>query len=88
MVAALPIPQTNLTSMTPALYLFYKSRQEGWAKFQFWIYDPRQNAYVAKSKDLWGHTYYSKWWIFFIGPFDWSNDIYPDEATVNNAQAK
>jgi hypothetical protein len=76
----LPIPQTSISTASPPLYFFFRGKQEGWAKFQIWIYDPRQNAYVAKSKDLWGHTYYSKWWILFIGPFDWSNDVYPDES--------
>jgi len=86
-IPALPFPiyGTNLTSVTPALYLFFKSKQEGWAKFQFWIYDPRQEAYVAKSKDLWGETYYTKWWILGIGPFDWSNDVYPDDSILNAA---
>jgi hypothetical protein len=81
-----PIYGTNLTSVTPPFYLFYRAKQEGWAKFQFWIYDPRQDAYVAKSKDLWGHAYYSKWWILFVGPFDWSNDIYPDESMVDSVK--
>jgi hypothetical protein len=86
-IPALPFPiyGTNLTSVTPPLYLFFKQKQEGWAKFQFWIYDPRQNSYVARSKDLWGETYYTKWWFFGIGPFDWSNDIYPDESILNAA---
>jgi hypothetical protein len=85
-IPALPFPiyGTNLTTMTPALYLFFKGKQEGWAKFQFWIYDPRQEAYVAKSKDLWGKTYYTKYWFFGIGPFDFSNDIYPDESLFEN----
>lgn len=83
-IPALPFPiyGTNLVSVTPALYLFFRQKQEGWAKFQFWIYDPRQDAYVARSKDLWGQTYYSKWWFFGIGPFDFSNDIYPDESAL------
>lgn len=87
-IPALPFPVygTNLTTVTPALYLFFKQKQEGWAKFQFWIYDPRQDAYVARSKDLWGKTYYSKWWILAIGPFDQSNDIYPDDSALEPAK--
>lgn len=82
----MPIPQTSMATVTPPLYLFYRGKQEGWAKFQFWIYDPRQEVYVAKSKDLWGHTYYSKWWFLMIGPFDFSNDIYPSDAEVNTGK--
>jgi hypothetical protein len=79
----LAVPSMPVTSLTPPLYIFFRGKQEGWAKFQFWIYDPNQQAYIAKSKDLWGHTYYSKWWFLCVGPFDFSNDIYPDEADVN-----
>lgn len=77
-----PIPNTTLTTLTPPAYLFFKGKQEGWAKFQLWIYDPVRSSYVARSRDLWGHSYYSKWWILFVGPFDLSNDIYPDDDGV------
>lgn len=79
----LAVPSMPVTSMTPPLYLFYRGKQEGWAKFQFWILDPKQDAYVARSKDLWGHSYYSKWYFFGCGPFDFSNDIYPEDEQVN-----
>jgi hypothetical protein len=79
----LAVPSITITAMTPPLYFFFRGKQEGWAKFQFWIYDPKQEAYVARSKDLWGHTYYSKWYFLFIGPFDFSNDIYPEDKDVN-----
>ncbi len=78
----LPIPQTNLTTETPSLYLFYRGKQEGWAKLQLWVYDPDTRVYLAKSGDLWGHSYYSSWWILFMGPFGFSNDIYPEEEAV------
>jgi hypothetical protein len=80
----LAVPSMPVTSMTPPLYLFFRGKQEGWAKFQFWILDPITSNYVARSKDLWGHTYYSKWYFFGCGPFDFSQDIYPDEQAVNN----
>jgi len=80
----LAVPSMPVTSMTPPLYLFFRGKQEGWAKFQFWILDPKQDAYVARSKDLWGHTYYSKWYFLGCGPFDFSQDIYPEEEQVNN----
>lgn len=79
----LAVPSMPVTSMSPPLYLFFRGKQEGWAKFQFWILDPKQDAYVARSKDLWGHSYYSKWYILGCGPFDFSNDIYPDDDQVN-----
>ncbi len=78
----LPIPQTTLTTQTPSLYLFYRDKQEGWAKLQLWVYDPDTRGYIASSGDLWGKAYYSAWWIFFMGPFDFSNDIYPDEDAL------
>jgi hypothetical protein len=84
----LAVPSMPVTSMTPPLYLFYRGKQEGWAKFQFWIYDPLQDTYVAKSRDLWGHTYYSKWYFFGCGPFDFSNDIYPEDDQVNTGEPR
>ncbi len=84
----LPIPQTSLNTASPPLYLFFRGKQEGWAKFQFWVFDPRQESYVAKTKDLWGHSYYSKWYFFGIGPFDFSNDIYPDEKELAGEKGK
>ena len=81
----LPVPQTSLTMVTPGIYFFYRSKQEGWAKFQAWVYDPKELAYRSKSKDLWGHTYASKWWFLFVGPFDWSNDVYPDVDLLDSA---
>ncbi len=84
-IPAIPFaaPSMPVGATLGPLYLFYKSRQEGWAKFQFWIYDTKQKTYVAKSKDLWGHSYYNKWWIFAIGPFDSGNDIYPDVSVFD-----
>jgi hypothetical protein len=61
------------------MYLVYREKQVGWAKFQLWLYDPARGTYVAKSGDLWGTAYASQWWILFAGPFDFSNDVYPDE---------
>ncbi len=76
----LPVPNSSLNTMIPALYLFYRDKQEGWAKFRVWVKQTSDGNYVAKSGDLWGHSYYSKWTIFAVGPFDWSNDIYPEET--------
>ncbi|MDF1661906.1 MAG: hypothetical protein P1V97_09040 [Planctomycetota bacterium] len=78
----LPIPQTNVATYTKALYVINRRKQEGWAKFQLWIYDADTDEYVAQSKDLWGKAYYSQWWFFLLGPFDFSNDVYPDENVV------
>lgn len=78
----LPIPQTTMITTTPPAYLFYRGKQEGWAKLQLWIYDPATRRYIARSKVLWGHSYYSTWWVLFVGPFDWSNDVYPEEEAL------
>jgi hypothetical protein len=75
----IPIPQTALTSFAPSLYLFNRNKQEGWAKFQFWIYEPVTDVYIDQSEPLWGKAYYTLWTIFAVGPFDFSQDIYPDE---------
>lgn len=80
----IPIPQTNLTSVAPGLYLFNRDKQEGWAKFQFWIYEPVTDTYIDQSGDLWGKAYYTQWIFFGIGPFDFSEDVYPDEAFVES----
>lgn len=77
-----PIPQTPVTTHTKPLYVINRRKQEGWAKFQLWIYNAETDEYVAQSKDLWGKAYYSQWWFFLLGPFDFSNDIYPDENVV------
>lgn len=82
-----PVPNTTLTAgPMPGLWFFWRGKQEGWAKFQLWILDPKQSSYVSKSNDLWGHSYYSKWTILGIGPFDWSNDIYPDSSLLDNVK--
>ena len=78
----LPVPNTALTTQSPGLYLIYRDKQEGWAKFQFWLYDPQTKTYLAQSADLWGRSYYSKWTFFAIGPLDFSEDIYPEEELV------
>ncbi len=64
--------------MLPPLYLFRRLAERGYAKFQFWTYDPTTKEYTGRSGDLWGEAFYIKWWFFGIGPFDGSNDIYPD----------
>ncbi|MFC1706046.1 DUF6655 family protein [Planctomycetota bacterium] len=76
----LPVPQTTLTTTSPPAYLFFRGKQEGWAKLQLWLYNPVTHGLVARSGDLWGHSYYSTWWILFLGPFDFSNDIYPEDS--------
>lgn len=75
----IPIPQTNLNSVAPGLYLFARDKQEGWARLQIWIYNPANRRYVAQSGDLWGTAYYSSWVFFGLGPFDFSEDIYPED---------
>ena len=80
----IPIPQTSLTTVAPGLYLFNRDKQEGWAKFQFWIYEPVTDTYIDQSGDLWGKAYYTQWTFFGVGPFDFSEDIYPDESFYEN----
>jgi hypothetical protein len=82
----LPLPNTTLVTKTPALYLIYRDKQEGWAKLQLWIFDPAKEAYVAASDDLWGRSYLTRWTFLFVGPFDFSNDIYPSEEKVKVAK--
>lgn len=82
----LPVPQTTLNLQTPSVYFFYRDKQEGWAKFQLWVYEPNTKEYLKQSGDLWGYSYYTKWWLLGMGPFDFSNDIYPSaEALERNA---
>lgn len=64
--------------VTPELALFRRDSEQGWCKMQLWIYDRTTNQHVSTSNDLWGSCYYNKWTILGIGPFDGSNDIYPD----------
>jgi len=79
-VPAMPIAVPGAFSVqTPALYVFRRFSQKGWAKLQFWTYDPARRRHVHRSGDLWGSSYYNQWYWFGIGPYDGSNDIYPDE---------
>ena len=55
-----------------------RASQQGFAKLQLWVYEPQTKAFVSKSPDLWGHAYYNQWYFFGLGPFDFSNDIFPD----------
>jgi hypothetical protein len=80
----IPIPQTNLTTYAKPLYVINRRKQEAWAKLQLWIYDPETEDYITQSKDLWGKAYYSQWWFFLLGPFDFSNDIYPNEQEIGD----
>jgi hypothetical protein len=73
--------QGSPTITTPPLYLFRRLSAQGFAKFQFWLYDAATTAFRGRSEDLWGHSYYNQWWWFGIGPFDGSNDIYPEFVT-------
>ena len=81
-IPAMPIGAQGMAATTPPLYLFRRLSAQGWAKFQFWIYDPVTNEHVYFSPDLWGHTFYNQWWWFGIGPFDGSNDVYPEADLI------
>ena len=70
--------QGSPTVLLPPLYLFRRLSAQGFAKFQFWIYDAATTKFIGRSPDLWGHSYYNQWWWFGVGPFDGSNDIYPE----------
>lgn len=67
--------------LLPPLYFVRRASQQGWAKLQLWIYDPASKLFVSKSGDLWGHSYYNQWFFLGLGPFDFSEDIYPDDYT-------
>lgn len=77
-----PLPIEGLSGQAPLtlppLYLVRRASQQSFAKLQLWVYQPESKAFVSKSPDLWGHAYYNQWYFFGLGPFDWSNDIYPD----------
>ena len=64
--------------ITPPVSIFKRDSSQGWCKMQLWVYKTADNTFVSKSGDLWGSSYYNQWIVLFIGPFDGSNDIYPD----------
>lgn len=80
----LGIPQLPVSAqgfppvLLPPLYAFRRLSHQGYAKFQLWLYDPKTKKYLGRSQDLWGTSYYNEWWFFGIGPFDGTNDIFPD----------
>ncbi len=81
----LGIPQLPVSAqgfppvLLPPLYAFRRFSQQGWAKLEFWTYGAKSLQHVQRSGPLWGSSYYNQWWFFGIGPFDGSNDIYPEE---------
>jgi hypothetical protein len=85
----LGIPQLPVSAqgfppvMLPPLYAFRRLSHQGYAKFQLWLYEPKTKTYQGRSQDLWGHCYYNQWWVFGIGPFDGSNDVFPDEDLLD-----
>ncbi len=64
--------------LLPPLYVFRRLSHQGYAKFQLWLFEPKTRVYLGRSQDLWGSSYYNQWWFLGIGPFDGSNDIFPD----------
>ena len=66
-------------AMLPPLYLFRRLSQQGYAKFQLWVYDAATQRFFSRSGDLWGRSYYNQWWLFGIGPFVGSDDVYPPD---------
>jgi Family of unknown function (DUF6655) len=63
----------------PPLYLVRRTSQQSWAKLQLWVFEPSSQKFTSKSGNLWGYAYYNQWFFFGLGPFDWSNDVYPDD---------
>lgn len=77
---SLPVTVPGLTTalVSPPLYIFRRDTAQGWAKFQIWALDRRTRRYISRSHELWGSSYYNQWYWFGIGPFDGSNDVYPE----------
>jgi Family of unknown function (DUF6655) len=69
--------------LLPEFSLFRRTSKKGWAKLELWAYDPATSTYVGESVPLWGTAYYNQWWWFTIGPFDGSNDIYPELIDID-----
>lgn len=68
----------DTTYTLPPLYAFRRLSAQGFAKLQLWLLDPTTRTFLGRSGDLWGHSFYNQWWVLGVGPFDGSNDIYPD----------
>lgn len=79
-IPSLPVTVPGLTTalVSPPLYVFRRDTSQGWAKFTIWAYDPRTRRYLGRSHELWGRSFYNQWYWFGVGPFDGSNDIYPE----------
>ncbi len=92
-IPQLPVTVPGLTTalVTPSLYIFRRDTAQGWAKFNIWAYDPKTRRYLSRSDELWGQSYYNQWFWFGIGPFDGSNDIFPEwsyEEVIEDEQEK
>jgi hypothetical protein len=79
-VPPMPIgaPGIPAAMVSPPLYVFSRKTSQGWAKFDFWTYDPKTMLYLNHTPSRWGSAFYNQWFVFGLGPFDGSNDIYPD----------
>ncbi len=64
--------------LTPDFPLLKRISAQGWCKLQIWLYDTKTKQHILTSPDLWGKCYYNQWTVIGIGPFDTSNDIYPE----------
>ena len=77
-IPSLKIGDEDSDYALPPLYFFRRLSEQGFAKFQLWLMDPATRTFVSRSGDLWGRAFYNQWWLLGAGPFDGSNDIYPD----------
>lgn len=79
-IPALPISGEGFDQsfFLPPLYFVRRLSAQGFAKLQMWLFDPATKGFLGRTPDLWGHSYYNQWWFFGIGPFDGSNDVYPE----------
>ena len=59
--------------LTPEIPIIRKARLDGRAKILVTAIDASTNKQLVKIPVMYGQTYVSEWWFFFLGPFRWTD---------------
>lgn len=72
------IPFIGAGLETPGIYVFRRTQLKAYAKFSVFSYSAKTRTRLGLRQELWGVAHFEQWYWFGIGPFDGSNDIYPE----------
>lgn len=72
------IPFVGAGLETPGLFIFRHTTAKAYAKFSVFSYSATTRTTLGLRQELWGSAHFEQWFWFGVGPFDGSNDIYPE----------